>query len=170
MTLNNLNFSFVSNMFWSPKIYNNSQNMTSYGWILVNPQFKPDGHWKSDMCLFQTSEQKYPMKISLETLCTNLFPRKLITCTAFHVHSDFCWFTPYTGISLLFRKLTCISPKIRHLDAEKNVPFHHSGCTLYFYWWIMRSNKYNDLWNWWFVQFNLWFHLMKTATRKPLTI
>ena len=37
------------------------------------------------MCLFQTSEQKYPMKISLETLCTNLFPRKLITCPVFHV-------------------------------------------------------------------------------------
>ena len=73
------------------------------------------------------------MKISLETLCTNLFPHKLITCLAlkFHVHSNSD--SPPIPVFLCYSEhLPVHRQKLDTWMLKKNVPFHHSGCTLYF--------------------------------------
>ena len=55
------------------------------------------------------------------------------------------WFTPYTGISLLFRTLTCTSPKIRHLDAEKKCAV--SSFWLYTLFLLMDNAKWLIKWS-----------------------
>lgn len=154
-------------MFWSNKIYNNSQNMTWYGWIGVNPQFKPDGHWKSDICLFQTSEQKYPMKIHLKH-CTNLFPRKLITCPAFHVHSDsppipvFLFYSEYLHVhrqkldTWMLKKMCCFIILVVHF-----IIIYHVLCEVI----NTMISEIDDL-----CSSTFGLTSWKTATRKPLTI
>ena len=66
---------------------NNNMICSACEIIGVNQQ-KSDRHVKSDKCLFQTfwrlsSEQKYPKKIYVT--CSNLFPRKIITCLSLPV-------------------------------------------------------------------------------------